>query len=226
MLTCSGGVGRGRGVGEGRCGGVGDGVTVAVAVAVAVGVNVAVAVAVGVCVAVAVAVAVGVNVAVAVAVAVGVCVAVAVAVGVAVGVNVADGLAVGVGLAQPPPATLTSTEVVVLTPVYPPTAIAVLPTAVPTGKERCWLSVGPLVQVLVAGSYTCRAFVVSGLNSRLNHALTPVTPLFPDVRAVLGPVKGLPPPKTHSLPAITAEPGTLTPLGILARVVHVLAAMS
>ncbi len=55
--------------------------------------------------------------------------------------------------------------------------------------------------------------MVSGLNSRLSHALTPV---LLDVGIVLGPVKGLPPPKTHSLPAITAEPGTLTPLGIVA----------
>jgi hypothetical protein len=138
-------------------------------------------------------------------------------------VNVAVGLAVGVGLAHPPPATLTSTEAVLLVPVYPPTATAVLPTCVPTGNERCWFRVGPLVQLLVAGSYTCREFVVSGCSSRLNHALTP---LFPDVGIVLGPLNGLPPPKTHSLPAITADPGTLTPLGILARVVHVLAAMS
>src|SRR4051794_32945123 len=138
-------------------------------------------------------------------------------------VGVAVGGTVGVGLAHPPPAILISTEVVVLEPVYPPTATAVLPTPVPAGNERCWFRVGPLVQLLVAGSYTCSEFVVSGLNSRLSHALTP---LFADVGAVLGPVNGLPPPKTHSLPAITAEPGTLTPLGILARVVHVLAAMS
>ena len=65
--------------------------------------------------------------------------------------------------------------------------------------------------------------MVSGLNSRFSHALTP---LLPDVGDVPDPANGLPPPKTHSLPAITAEPGTLTPLGILARVVHVLAAMS
>ena len=63
---------------------------------------------------------------------------VAVAVAVAVGVNVAVGGTVGVGLAQPPPATLISTEVVVLEPVYPPTATAVLPTSVPAGNERCW----------------------------------------------------------------------------------------
>src|SRR5215208_2902229 len=138
-------------------------------------------------------------------------------------VGVAVGGTVGVGLAQPPPAMLISTEVVVVVPVYPPTATAVLPTSVPAGNERCWLSVGPLVQLLVAGSYTCRELVVSGCRMRLNHALTPD---FADVGMVLGPVKGLPPPKTHSLPAITAEPGTLTPLGMLARVVHVLAAMS
>ena len=116
-----------------------------------------------------------------------------------------------------------STEVVVLEPVYPPTATAVLPTPVPAGNERCWFRVGPLVQLLVAGSYTCREFVVSGLKIRFSHALTPV---FPDVGDVPDPANGLPPPKTHSLPAITAEPGTLTPLGILAPVVQVLAAMS
>src|SRR5512144_602372 len=132
-------------------------------------------------------------------------------------VAVAVAVAVGVGLAQPPPVILTSTEVVVLLPVYPPTATAVLPTPVPAGKERCWFSVGPLVQLLVAGSYTCRELVVSGCNSRLNHALTP---LFAEVGIVPDPANGLPPPKTHSLPAITAEPGTLTPLGILAPVVH------
>ena len=99
-----------------------------------------------------VAVAVGVGVNVAVAVGVGVNVAVAVAVGVAVGVNVAVGLAVGVGLAHPPEATLISTEVMVVLPSYPPTATAMLPTSVPAGKERCWFSDGPLVQLLVAGS--------------------------------------------------------------------------
>src|SRR6476661_2878833 len=138
-------------------------------------------------------------------------------------VGVAVGGTVGVGLAHPPPVTLISTEVVVLEPVYPPTATAVLPTPVPAGNERCWFRVGPLVQLLVAGSYTCREFVVSGLKIRFSHALNP---LLRDVGIVSGPAKGLPPPKTHSLPAITDEPGTLKPLGILARVVHVLAAMS
>jgi hypothetical protein len=166
---------------------------------------------------------VAVDIAVAVGVTVAVAVAVVVAVAVAVAVGVAVGGIVGVGLAQPPVVTLTSTEVVVLTPVYPPTATAVLPTCVPTGNERCWFNVGPLVQLLVAGSYTCRLLVVSGVNSRLSHALTP---LLADIGAVLGPVNGVPPPNTHSLPAITADPGTLTPLGMVARVVHVLAAMS
>src|SRR4029077_4898540 len=138
-------------------------------------------------------------------------------------VGVAVGGTVGVGLAHPPPATLTSTEVVLVVPVYPPTATAVLPTSVPAGNERCWFRVGPLVQLLVAGSYTCRAFVVSGVKIRFSHALTP---LLAEVGIVSGPVNGLPPPKTHSLPPITADPGTLMPLGRLARVVHVLAAMS
>src|SRR5262249_7686717 len=124
------------------------------------------------------------------AVAVAVGVAEAAAVGVAVGVRVEDGVAVAVGLevgvavtvgvgvtvGQPPPVTLTSTEVVVLVPVYPPTATALLPISVPTGNERCWFKVGPLVQLLVAGSNICRLLVVSGLNSRLNHAFTPVLP--------------------------------------------------
>jgi hypothetical protein len=138
-------------------------------------------------------------------------------------VGVAVGGTVGVGLAQPPPATLISTDVVVLLPVYPPTATAVLPTPVPAGNERCWFRVGPLLQLSVAGSYTCRMFVVSGVNSRLNHALSP---LEPDIGDMPEPRNGLPPPKTHSLPAITAEPGTLTPEGRLARVVHVLATIS
>jgi hypothetical protein len=185
-------------------------------------------VAVAVAVDVAVAVAVGVNAAVAVAVAVGVTVDVTVAVGVAVGVKVgvavgvAVGGTVGVGLAQPPPVTLISTELVVLEPLYPPTTTAVLPTCVPTGNASGWSRVGPLVQLLLAGSYTCREFVVSGVNTRLSHALNP---LLPEVGAVLGPVKGLPPPMTHSLPPITADPGTFTPLGILAPVVQLSVAM-
>jgi hypothetical protein len=75
-------------------------------------------------------VAVGVDVAVGGAVAVGVAVAIAVGVNVEVGVAVAAGMnvAVGVGLPQAPPVTLISTEVVVLVPVYPPTAIAMFPT--------------------------------------------------------------------------------------------------
>src|ERR1700692_3406845 len=134
-------------------------------------------------------------------------------VGLAVGVAV--GGIVGVGLAQPPPVTLISTDVVVLEPVEPPTATAVLPTCVPAGNARCWIRPGPLLHVSVPGSYTCSALVVSGLNSRFSHALTPA---LPDVGIVPGPLKGLPPPNTHSLPPITADPGTLTPVGILARV--------
>src|SRR4029077_3715074 len=144
--------------------------------------------------------------------------------GLQAGVPVAVAVGVGVGLGQPPPVTLTSTEVVVLVPVYPPTATALLPISVPAGNERCWFRVGPLVQLLVAGSNICRVFVVSGVNSRLSHAPTP--PLLPALGIVSGPLNGLPPPNTHSLPPITAEPGTLTPLGMLARVVHVLATMS
>src|SRR5215470_16078621 len=138
-------------------------------------------------------------------------------------VGVAVGGTVGVGLAHPPPATLISTDVVVLLPVYPPTATAVLPTWVPAGNERCWFRLGPLVQLSVAGSYTCSVLVVSGRSIRLNHALTP---LLPDTGDVPEPRNGLPPPNTHSLPPTTAEPGTLTPLGMLARVVHALAIMS
>ena len=37
---------------------------------------------------------------------------------------------------------------------------------------------------------------------------------------------GLPPPKIQSLPPMTAEPGTLTPVMRVARAVQVLAAMS
>ena len=77
--------------------------------------------------------------------------------------------------------------------------------------------------MLLAGSYTCRALVVSGLNSRFSHALTPV---LADVGIVPGPLNGLPPPNTHSLPPITAEPGTFTPVGIVAPVVQLSAAMS
>jgi hypothetical protein len=42
----------------------------------------------------------------------------------------------------------------------------------------------------------------------------------------LEPRNGLPPPNIHSFPPITAEPGTLIPVGRLARAVQVLAAMS
>ena len=66
--------------------------------------------------------------------------------------------------------------------------------------------------------------MVSGLNSRFSHALTP--PLLPVVGIVPGPLNGLPPPNTHSLPPITAEPGTFTPVGIVAPVVQLSAAMS
>jgi hypothetical protein len=76
-------------------------------------------------------------------------VAVADAVGVAVG---AVAVAVGVGLHAPPLVTLTSTDVVVSVPVYPPTATAVLPTSVPAGNERIWFRDGPVVQLSVAGS--------------------------------------------------------------------------
>jgi hypothetical protein len=44
--------------------------------------------------------------------------------------------------------TLISTEVVVLEPVYPPTATAVLPTCVPAGNERSFLHFR-LLQVLL-----------------------------------------------------------------------------
>ena len=73
-------------------------------------------------------------------------------VGVGDGVPVAVAVAVGVGLAHPPVATLISTEVVVLVPVYPPTATAILPTSVPAGNERCWFRLGPLLQLSLAGS--------------------------------------------------------------------------
>jgi hypothetical protein len=73
-------------------------------------------------------------------------VAVAVVVAVAVGVAVADAVplavgvavAVGVALGQPPPplVTLTSTDVIVPKPSYPPTATAVFPTSVPDVNER------------------------------------------------------------------------------------------
>jgi hypothetical protein len=64
-------------------------------------------------------------------------------VAVGVGVGVAHGMTV---------TTLISTEVVVLEPVYPPTATAVLPTFLPAGKERCWFRFGPLLQLSVPGS--------------------------------------------------------------------------
>src|SRR5206468_7615029 len=127
-----------------------------------------------------------VAVAVAVGVAVAVAVAVVVAVAVAVGVDVAVAVAVGVGLGQPPLVTLISTDVVVLLPVYPPTTTAVLPTSVPAGNERSSLIEGPLLQLSLTGSYTCRMFVVSG---------TP-TPFFPALGIAIEPRKGLPPPKT------------------------------
>lgn len=65
--------------------------------------------------------------------------------------------------------------------------------------------------------------MVSGWSSRLNHARSP---LFPDLGEAAEPLKGLPPPNIHSLPPITAEPGTLLALGRLARGVQVSAAMS
>jgi hypothetical protein len=74
-----------------------------------------------------------------------------VAVGVAVGA-VAVAVAVGVGLQLPPLVTLTSTDVVVSMPVYPPTVTAVLPTPVPGLNERIWFKGGPLVQVSLTGS--------------------------------------------------------------------------
>jgi hypothetical protein len=193
--------GRGGGVGRGlgvRAGlGVGEGLGVKVGVAVEVGVDV------GVTVGVWVTVAVGVDVAVAVAVAV----------------------AVGVGVPQKA-VTLTSTDVVVLlsTQSKPPTATAVLPTFLPAGNQRSWFRCGPMLHVFVTGSYTCSAVVVSGLSGRLSHAPTP--PLFPAVGIVPEPLNGKPPPKTHNSPAITADPGALTPRGRVARAVQLLAAMS
>ena len=96
-----------------------------------------------------------------------------------------------------------------------------LPKSVPAGNASGWSRVGPLVQLLLAGSYTCREFVIR-MNTRFSHALNP---LLAEVGAVLGPVKGLPPPMTHSLPPITADAGTLTAVGIFARVVQLSAAM-
>ena len=157
--------------------------------------------------------------------------AVDVAVGVgdrlAVGVAVAVAVAVAVGVGVPQKAvTLTSTDVVVLlsTQSKPPTATAVSPTFLPAGNQRSWFRCGPMLHAFVPGSYTCSAVVVSGLNSRLSHAPTPL--LFPAVGIVPASLNGKPPPNSHSLPAITADPGALTPRGILARAVQVLAAMS
>ena len=82
-------------------------------------------------------------------------------------------MGVGVGLAHPPPATLISTEVVVLDAGIAADRHRCVTYICPAGNERCWFRVGPLVQLLVAGSYICRVFVVSGLNSRVNDAPTP-----------------------------------------------------
>ena len=145
--------------------------------------------------------------------------------GLGVKVDVAVAVAVGVGVPQEA-VTLTSTDVVVLlsTQSKPPTATAVSPTFLPAGNQRSWFRCGPMLHAFVPGSYTCSAVVVSGLNSRLSHAPTP--PWFPAVGIVPAPLNGKPPPNSHSLPAITADPGALTPRGILARAVQVLAAMS
>src|SRR5438552_10086695 len=103
-------------------------------------------------------------------------------------VAVGDGGTVGVGLAHPPPpTTLISTEVVVVLPLYPPTATAVFPTSVPAGNERGTFRAGPLVQLSVAGSYTTSAPVVSGVNSLFSHA---PTPLLLEVGEEPAPVKG------------------------------------
>jgi len=78
-------------------------------------------------------------------------IAVGLAVGVAGGVTVAVELA-SASVPHPLVVTLTSTDVVVSVPVYPPTATAVLPTSVPAGNDRIWFRDGPVVQLSVAGS--------------------------------------------------------------------------
>jgi hypothetical protein len=133
-------------------------------------------------------------------------------------------LASALGWRIPPVVTLISTEVVVLEPVYPPTATAVI-THISSRRERALL-----IQARPGGpTVGSRIYIPQGrwwyrgAAARLNHALTPV---LPDVGDSARSKEWSATPKTHSLPAITAEPGTLTPLGILARVVQVLAAMS
>ena len=41
-------------------------------------------------------------------------------------------------------------------------ATAILPTSVPSGNASGIVRLGPLVQLSVTGSYTCKALVVSG----------------------------------------------------------------
>jgi hypothetical protein len=73
---------------------------------------------------------------------------------VAVAVAVGDPVivAVGVGLQLPPPVSLVSTDVIVCTPSYPPTATATFPISVLEGNERSVFRLGPIVQLSVTGS--------------------------------------------------------------------------
>jgi len=110
---------------------------------------------------------------------------------------------------------MTSTDVVVL-----------LSTSQAAHRYRCVTHISPrretsaAVQVrpdaprIRTWSYTCIAGRRSG-----RQPLEPrsYSSLVPAVGIVARALNGKPPPNSHSLPAITAEPGALTPRGILAR---------
>src|SRR5438067_4920357 len=144
-------------------------------------------------------------------------VSVGVSVGVFVGgvVGVLVGGVVGVTVAVihgPPGAVATSTLLTVVVPLKPPTAIRYVdPTLVPLGNDRAVPMGLPFDQVLVPGSYTCVALVVSGIAAM---------PFLGTKALRWDGVNGLPPPYTYRLPPITPPPGTLPALSILALAVH------
>ena len=101
-------------------------------------------------------------------------VGVAVAVAVAVAVGVAIGVPVGVAVGHDPLVTLISTEAVVVEPVYPPTATAVLPTAVPAQNERIWFKTGSSASFtmlcVTTGGRPCRFMANRRLRSMTRSA--------------------------------------------------------
>src|ERR1700756_2457916 len=93
--------------------------------------------------------------------------------------------------------------------------IRLLPIAPPPTKDRTTFIFGELVQVLLAGLKNLPALDVSGTggfpksdhgNASLLGASLEVSPAL---LAPALPLKGLPPPKTHSEPPAAPLPGTL-----------------